>query len=207
MLERLAERLCSLEEFWALAHTESEDMPRSYELDEGVVVEMSPTGGLHGSLASWISYLLNTHIYTSGLGLSFGAETGFILHQTPEGQAIVRAPDFAFVSKARAVPISGKFYPIAPDFAVEIVSPSDTLRQMRRKARQYLQYGTRLLWIVFPDERDRFVDVYRPEQPMLTAQGEEILEGYDVLPNFALPVSRLFAVPAPDAPDSEESKE
>ncbi|MDW8300704.1 MAG: Uma2 family endonuclease, partial [Anaerolineae bacterium] len=106
---------------------------------------------------------------------------------------IVRAPDFAFVSKARALPVSGKFYPTAPDFAVEIVSPSDTARQMRRKARQYLAYGTRLLWIVFPDEPDRFVDVYRPEQPILTVQGEQLLEGYDVLPHFALPVSRLFA--------------
>ncbi|MDW8300703.1 MAG: Uma2 family endonuclease [Anaerolineae bacterium] len=193
MTERLAESFCSLEEFWSLAHAETGDLPRCYELDEGMVIEMSPSGALHGILAAWISYLLNTHVYTHGLGLSFGAETGFILHQAADGRAIVRAPDFAFVSKARALPVSGKFYPTAPDFAVEIVSPSDTARQMRRKARQYLAYGTRLLWIVFPDEPDRFVDVYRPEQPILTVQGEQLLEGYDVLPNFALPVNRLFA--------------
>jgi Uma2 family endonuclease len=193
MIEPFTERLCSLDEFCTLAQAETGDLPRRYELDEGIVLEMSSAGALHGALRAWIAYLLNAHVHAQGLGLSFGAETGFVLHQAPDGRAIVRAPDFAFVSKARLQPISGKFYPSAPDLAVEIVSPSDTARQMRRKARQYMEYGTRLLWIIFPDESERFVDVYRPEQPVLTVQGEQLLEGYDVLPSFSAPVSRLFA--------------
>jgi len=186
MSERATERLCSLDEFWTLVQAEADDMPRRYELDEGIILEMSPAGAVRGALSAWMAYLLNAHIHAQGLGLSFGAQTGFVLHQAPDGRAIVRAPDFAFVSRARLQPISGKFYSSAPDLAVEIVSPSDT-------ARQYMEYGTRLLWIIFPDELERFVDVYRPEQPVLTVQGEQLLEGYDVLPNFSVPVSCLFA--------------
>lgn len=137
MTERFTERLYSLDEFWTLAQAEADDLPRCYELDEGMVVEISPTGASHGALSAWIAYLMNAHIHAQGLGLSFGAETGFVLHQAPDGRAIVRAPDFAFVSKARLQPISGKFYHGAPDLAVEIVSPSDMARQVRRKARQY----------------------------------------------------------------------
>jgi Uma2 family endonuclease len=193
MIERFAERLCSLDEFWTLAQTETDDLPRRYELDEGIVIEMSPAGASHGALSAWIAYLLNAHIHAQGLGLSFGAKIGFLLHQATDGRAIVSAPDFAFVSKARLQPIGGKFYPSTPDLAVEIVSPSDTARQMRRKARQYMQYGSRLLWIIFPDESERFVDIYRPEQPVLTVQGEQLLEDYDVLLHFSTPASCLFA--------------
>jgi Uma2 family endonuclease len=194
MLEQVQDRRQDIDQLWAIAHAESDGIPNRYELDEGELVVMSPSGAVHGILTSWLSYLLNTYIYANDLGLTFGAETGFVLHQDAEAEhSTVRAPDFAFVSKARAVPVGGKFYPMAPDFAVEVVSPSDTARQMRRKARQYLQYGTRLLWIIFPDAPDRFVDVYRPDQPLLTVQGEQLLEGYAVLPDFSLPVSRLFA--------------
>ena len=194
MLEQVQERHHDIDQLWAISHAETDGIANRYELDEGELVVMSPSGAAHGILISWLSYLLNAYIYEHDLGLTFGAETGFVLHQDAQaGRSIVRAPDFAFVSKARAVPVGGKFYPIAPDLAVEVVSPSDTARQMRRKARQYLQYGTRLLWIIFPDAPDRFVDVYRPDQPLLTLQGEQALEGYDVLPNFSLPVSRLFA--------------
>ncbi|MCE7947017.1 MAG: Uma2 family endonuclease [Chloroflexi bacterium CFX4] len=194
MLEQVQERHPDIDQLWAIAHAESDGVPNRYELDEGELVVMSPSGALHGILTVLIGRLVGNFVEEHDLGLTFGAETGFVLHQDNEaGRSIVRAPDFAFVSKARAVPVGGKFYPIAPDFAVEVVSPSDTARQMRRKARQYLQYGTRLLWIIFPDAPDRFVDVYRPNQPLLTVQGEQLLEGYDVLPDFNLPVSRLFA--------------
>ncbi len=194
MLEQVQERRHDIDQLWAISHAESDGIANRYELDEGELVVMSPSGAVHGILTAWLSYLLNAYVYEHDLGLTFGAETGFVLHQAAEaGRSIVRAPDFAFVSKARAVPVGSTFYPIAPDLAAEVVSPSDTARQMRRKARQYLQYGTRLLWIIFPDASDRFVDVYRPDQPLLTVQDEQLLEGYDVLLGFSLPVSRLFA--------------
>jgi Uma2 family endonuclease len=191
MSERLTERLYSLEEFWALAHTESEDGPRSYELDEGIVVEMSPTGGLHGFLSSLIARLVGNFIDEHDLGLSFGAETGFILHQTPEGQAIVRAPDFAFVSKARAVPMGGKFDPIAPDFAVEIVSPSDTLHVLNGKLRDYFAYGAAQVWLVYP--LARAVEVYTALDSVQVLTGEAILHGGALLPDFTMALNDLFA--------------
>jgi Uma2 family endonuclease len=67
MIESFTERLCSLDEFWMLAQAETDDLPRRYELDEGVVVEISPAGALHGALRAWIAYLLNAHIHAQGL--------------------------------------------------------------------------------------------------------------------------------------------
>ncbi len=83
------------------------------------------------------------------------------------------------------------YYKAPPDLAVEIVSPFDSPRQIRRKAALYLRAGTRLVWVVYPDER--FVDVYRPDGTVATLEGEDTLDGGEALPGFRVTVGEVFA--------------
>ncbi len=176
------ERLYTADDLWALSHEGTR-----YELDEGVLVEMSPTGDVHGIVALWIGHLIVSHVAAHNLGQVTAAETGFVLSTDPD---IVRAPDVGYVARERQVPLTGKYYSIAPNLAIEVVSPGDKAGQIRRKIAQFLRAGTRLVWVVYPDER--LVDVYRPNHDMQTAKIGEVLDGGDVLPGFTLPVRDVF---------------
>jgi Uma2 family endonuclease len=100
-----------------------------YELVKGELIKVSPTGGKHGILTLRLGAALIQHIEANNLGEAFGAETGFILSRNPD---TVRAPDVAFVSRERIPPgdFPEKFWPGAPDLAVEVLSPSDTLYEV-----------------------------------------------------------------------------
>ena len=78
------------------------------------------------------------------------------------------------------------------DLAVEVISEYDRAQDIRQKASSYMARGTRLLWIVYPDQR--IIDVYRPGQPAVTVGEKDRLDGADVLPEFSVAVSEIFAV-------------
>lgn len=107
-------------------------------------------------------------------------------------EEIVRVPDVAFVSSARVPPegLTDRFWELAPDLALEVVSPSNTVSAMQRKALEYLDAGTRLVWVVDPAERT--VTVHRSRDDIRIVSGAEALDGEDVLPGFRLPLGKLF---------------
>jgi Uma2 family endonuclease len=178
------ERLYTADELWELSRGED---ARHYELDEGQLVEMSPTGDAHGIVANWIAFLITAYVDKHNLGEVTAAETGFTLSTDPD---VVRAPDVAFIAKARLTPITGKFYPFAPDLAVEVVSPGDTAHQIRRKTAQFLHAGTRLIWVVYPDQR--LVDVYRPDHDSTSYENVGTLDGFEMLPGLNLDLKEVF---------------
>jgi Uma2 family endonuclease len=104
----------------------------------------------------------------------------------------VRMPDLCYVSRERVRAAKSKsgILPVAPDLAVEILSPTNTRREMARKLAEYFQAGTRLVWYIDPIKRtvkaytavDKFVD--------LTLKDE--LDGLDVVPGFRLSLGELF---------------
>ena len=125
-----------------------------------------------------------------GLGKVYNADTGFVLFEEPP---TVRAPDVAFVSRSRlpSPEESVSFGRLAPDLAVEVLSPSNTATAILDKVEDYLEAGTRLVWVVEPHRRS--VTVYRSRNEIrLLGQGDE-LDGYDVLPGFSLQISEVFA--------------
>ena len=162
-----------------------------YELIDGEIFEMSPPGLQHGSLASEISRHLGNYVVPAGLGI-VSVETGY---HPPNDRSILLSPDVAFTSVARLpTPLPKRFAPFMPDLAVEIVSPSNTVKQVRRKAAIYLRHGTQIVWIVWPDSRT--VEVCRQNQDSdiecaMLAQGDS-LTGELVLPGFALELRQLF---------------
>jgi Uma2 family endonuclease len=176
-------KLLTIDEFERMP----EDGWRS-ELVRGRVVREPPAGFEHGWLASSIDFVLRRHAQAHRLGLVCGAETGFVLATYPP---LVRAPDVAFVARSRIPrePVKG-FFRGAPDLAVEVVSPSNTAADVQAKVLDYLQSGTRLVWVVYPETRTVAVHRSRSEARIVSEAGE--LEGYDVLPDLRIEVSKLF---------------
>ena len=120
-----------------------------YELVEGRLVVSEPPGWTHGSIAANIAALLLGFVRPRRLG-AVVVESGYVLARGPD---TVRGPDVSFV-RADRVPhadVAHRFYEGAPDLAVEIVSPDDRAREIARKVANYLQAGTRAVWVVYPD--------------------------------------------------------
>lgn len=158
------------------------------ELVRGEVIQMSPTGFQHGKLTATLSRVLVDFVTAHNLGVVCGAETGVILARDPD---TVRAPDAMFISRDRMPPQEwDRYLSVAPDLAVEVISPDDRWSDVEEKVEEYLQAGVRLIWIINP--KTQTVSVYRSRSDVRLLSRNEELTGDDVLPGFAIPVARLF---------------
>ena len=160
------------------------------ELVRGEVRRMSPTGGTHGYICFELGAELRTFIKARDLGAGFGAETGFLVERNPDS---VLGADIAFVSKKRLKGIENfdKFIPFAPDLAVEVLSPSNTVSEIDEKIALYFAAGARMVWIVKPKQRT--VSVYTSPFDVRILREGDTLDGGDVLPGFSYELSKLFA--------------
>ena len=159
-----------------------------FELVRGRVVREPRPGAQHGILVEELIWRLSSHVRGQGIGRVV-TETGFLLTVDPP---TVRGPDLAYIAAAR-IPSQGiptGFWPMPPDLAVEVVSPSNTSAEISEKILEYLESGTRLVWVVDPATRS--VGAYRSRLDIRLLTEGDTLEGYDVLPGFRLPVSELF---------------
>jgi Uma2 family endonuclease len=160
------------------------------ELIKGELRTMAPAGGEHGALTINVTLPVGAYVRANGLGVVFGAETGFILARDPD---TVRAPDLAFVRQERIPPtgVPRGFFPGAPDLAVEVVSPSDIFTEVEDKVQEWVEAGCRLVWVINP--RRRRVTAYRSLTDIVVLTVADALDGHDVLPGFRCPVADLFA--------------
>ena len=170
------------------------------ELIEGVLLEKT-VGFWESVLGVRISSEMKNRAEPGNLGLVAGADGPVEL---PEGQA--RMPDALFVSWEQApggfdhrIPIPD----LPPTIAAEVVSGSNTRREMDRKLREYFDGGAKLVWYVYP--RTRTVRVYTAAETFttLSADAGDMLTAGDVLPGFELPLAELFAVPQPPEATAE----
>ncbi|HEY3450426.1 MAG TPA: Uma2 family endonuclease [Myxococcales bacterium] len=161
-----------------------------YELVRGDLLMMTPATPVHGRFAGRLSHALMSHLEEHDLGEVYVSEPGFLLQ--PEPDAIVRAPDVAFVRKERIPPRDQQagFWPIAPDLAVEIISPSEGAAEIQAKVQDYLKAGVRLVWLVYPEIRS--VIEYRSGGQVRQLEGDACLDGGDVLPGFSYRLTSLF---------------
>ena len=150
---------------------------------------MTPAGSLHGVIGFRLAAAISVHVDQHRLGIVLAADTGFKLAHDPD---TVRAPDVAFVSRAR-IPASGIptfYWSGPPDLAVEVRSPTDVRSEIGEKIAEYLQFGVRQVWFVDPTARS--VTIHRPNVAPESLGESETLEGGEVLPGFRYPLSRLF---------------
>jgi len=163
---------------------------RVVELVEGVIVDMSRPGWEHGEILITLGALIRDHARRYDLGRVAGGDTGFVLERRADGKDTVRGIDLAFISSERASEhLSTGWTTIAPDLAVEVISPSNEAKDIRNKIRQLLNAGTQLIWIVYPDMR--IVDVHT-SSGATTFEENDTLTGGDVLPGFELRVADIF---------------
>jgi Uma2 family endonuclease len=177
-------RLVTAEELWAMPNNARRELVR------GEVRAMAPAGFEHGAVIINVAAPLAVHVKAQRLGVVLGAETGFVLKRNPD---IVRGADVAFVAASR-IPASGlpaKYWEGAPDLAVEVVSPGDTVEEVEEKVDDYLHAGTRLVWVINPKRRT--VTVHRPGANPSILRDQDALEGADVVPAFRCSVADLFA--------------
>src|SRR5687767_8907178 len=130
-IARQPSRLMTAEELMALP-----DDDKRYELIEGELHEMAPAIGPHGRDGGRIFGRLQPYAEEHDLGVVYPSDTGFTLRRNPD---TVRCPDISFVRKER-LPATDEYgvVPFSPDLAVEVASPSNTVAEMSRKAREYL---------------------------------------------------------------------
>lgn len=160
------------------------------ELIAGELREMVPAGEIHGRVAMKFSWPLGQFVDERRLGQVYAAETGFLLARDPD---TVRAPDAAFVSTARLAhrQSNSGYFPGAPDLAVEVISANDLYVDVEAKVSQWLLAGSRMVVVINP--RNETVAVYRSRTQVRILTVDDTFDGEDVVPEFRLPVRRLFA--------------
>jgi len=159
-----------------------------HELQAGLLVAEPRPFPLHARVQARVVTMLNEFVRPRGLGQVL-CDGGFLLAHDPD---TVRGPDVSFVTRGRwaAQLDHRRFFPGAPDLAVEILSPSNRAGETHAKVADYLAAGARLVWIVDPQQDD--VTVYRTLLVPRRLQGPEALGGEDVLPGFSVEVASIF---------------
>ncbi len=163
-----------------------ENRDRLFEFIGGEIVEVV-SNGKSSRMGMKVGTRINLFVEQHDLGYVTGADGGYIV----SGEKYI--PDAAFVSKQRQPEPSNEAYnPIAPDLAVEVLSPSNDDSEMRIKIVNYVRAGT-TVWVFDPDKKH--VEVYSPHHSPRVVGLDEMLDGGDVLPGFTLAVREIF----PDA--------
>lgn len=161
------------------------------ELVDGALVEKT-MGCEESRLALLIAYFLIDFVQRHNLGVVLGPDG---LYRLAPG--LVRLPDVSFVTwdrvPGRRLPLD-PILPLAPDLAVEILSPGNARAEVDRKLAESLAAGVRAIWLV--DPRARTVRVHDANDAPATLGPDQTLEAPDVLPGFRLPIATLFGQPA-----------
>ncbi|MBI2404151.1 MAG: Uma2 family endonuclease [Gemmatimonadetes bacterium] len=158
------------------------------ELVRGVLVVREKAGFRHGAVTMRLAKGIADHVDARGLGLVLAADTGFKLATDPD---TVRAPDIAFIRRDRLPdPEPLGYLDLAPDLAVEVLSPGDRPGEVLAKVADWLDAGTRLVWVVDPTRR--LMRVYRADGSQSVVAEHDVLDGEDVLPGFACRLSAIW---------------
>ena len=159
------------------------------ELLEGRLRVMAPAGFEHGRVALDLAALLREHVRKMGLGVTSAAETGFVIARDPD---TVRAPDAAFVTKERyaAIGATEHYWPEAPGFAAEVLSPGDTVAEVESKAFAWLDAGTKAVLVLDPGRRT--ATVYRGRDDVRGYGRTDTVDLADAVPGWKLALEELF---------------
>ena len=172
-----------------------ERLPDSYEVVNGEIVELPPMS----TLSSEVANLINDELCAYARATNSGRNRVEMLFRIPlpDDESRNRKPDVSFVKydrwpKDRPIIYRENAADLVPDLAVEVASPNDKMEDSFSKAKEYLQGGVRLVWLVMP--KLRVIYAFTPESPsrprIFTAT--DTLTGGDVLPGFEVPMAPLF---------------
>lgn len=160
---------------------------RQVELIRGELVVREPPNAWHGAIANRLAYLLASFVEEAACGAVFGHDTGFQIASDPD---TVRAPDVAFVRRERLSEIPRRAYPrLAPDLAVEVISPGERPGELLAKVADWLEAGTSVAWVLDPESCR--VRVHAADGSLEILGPEDDLTGGDLLPGFRCSVAEV----------------
>lgn len=155
----------------------------------GELIIMPPAGGETSNRNGRLNQQLFNWTDTDGTGIAFDSSGGFKL---PNGAD--RSPDASWVKLERWNALTPeqqtKFAPLCPDFVVELLSPSDSLKETQEKMKEYRDNGTRLGWLL--NRKSRKVEIYRQGQDVEVLESPATLSGEDILPGFVLNLEPIW---------------
>ena len=156
---------------------------------KGEIIVMPPTGGETGNRNFEISVDFGIWNRQTKLGVCFDSSTCFKLTNGAD-----RSPDISWIKQERWDALTPeqkeKFPPISPDFVLELMSPTDTLKETQFKMQEYMDNGVRLGWLI--NRKTRRVEIYRQVQEVEVLQSPLELSGEDVLPGFVLNLQTVW---------------
>ena len=179
-------KLMTAEEFMAADLGEG-----TFELVRWEIVEVPPAMPDHGVVCANVAGVMWDYGRKPGYGYALSSDSAVVTERGPD---TVRGPDVCFYSHARWARsnVGGALPPVAPDLAVEVVSPSDRAVRISKKIAEYQGVGTLLIWVVYPARRS--VVIHRLDDELPIVLGEDaVIENLPELPGFRCLVSEFFA--------------
>jgi Uma2 family endonuclease len=180
----IATKIWTDEEFMALP-----DDGHHYEIVNGELVDMGNSGALHGYICSLLLVALGSYIVPKKLGVILDSSTAFKMKNGNR-----RSPDIAFFAKERLQgmkTLPSGYLEGAPDLAIEVLSPRNTIEEIDNKLVEYFENGSRLVWVISPTQQ--YVLIYRSAQePDRLLKVKDFLDGEEVIPGFSLAIADLF---------------
>ncbi|NES80597.1 MAG: Uma2 family endonuclease [Moorea sp. SIO2B7] len=156
---------------------------------KGDLIIMSPAGGETSNRNIEIAYQLQAWSRQKNLGVAFDSSGGFKL---PNGAD--RSPDASWIPLEKWNALTSeqqqKFLPLCPDFVIELRSPSDNLKPLQNKMKEYLENGTKLGWLI--NRKNQQVEIYRQVKDVEILESPSSLSGEDVLPDFVLNLQTIW---------------
>ncbi|MBA3869144.1 MAG: Uma2 family endonuclease [Anaerolineae bacterium] len=160
-----------------------ENRDRNFEYIAGEIVEVV-SNGKSSREGNRLVARVTVYVEDNDLGRCTGADGGYVI----AGEDYI--PDGAFISYARQPEENNEAYnPLAPDLAIEMLSPGNTKDEMTHKIGNYMAAGT-VVWVGNPETQ--IIDVHIPGQPVKRLRVGDVLEGGDVLPGFKMAVAAIF---------------
>ena len=165
------------------------DPEKAYEIVDGKPEEKETAGAIHGRVIMRLGARLEMHVEQHQLGGIYSPDTTFQIGRNE------RLPDLAFVSAAR-MPEGGEpegIWPIAPDLAIEVISPNDLWEKVQSKVQEYFAAGVQQVWLV--SWLQRTVSIYDSPTHVTILTEDDTLTSPALLPNFSCRVSDIFQQP------------
>ena len=163
-----------------------QDEPNRHALIKGELLTVPPPKPKHGLVTMNLAAPLAAYVKANKLGIVM-AESGFILERNPD---TVLGPDISFISGERLSALPDAYLELAPDLAVEVISPSQFTPEITRKASLWLEHGVLEVWLVNP--RTRTIEVRRATGENQQLREGDDLTGGDLIPGFRIPVREIF---------------
>ena len=161
---------------------------KQVELVRGRLLVREPPGTWHGRIAAKLLIRVGVHVEHHELGDVYGQDTGFRIRSDPD---TVRAADLGFVGRDRVDRVGRRGYAeLAPDLVAEILSPDDRPAEVLAKVADWLDAGTRVVWVVDPERLE--ARVYRHDGTLSLLARDAVLDGEEVLPGFTCPLHAIL---------------